>query len=283
MTEGDIDATTAAILADDWGDRAAWFRFAVAHPRCRVVVAESEGAVVGTGVTTLNGPAAWIGTIWVAGPWRGQGLGRTLTEATIDAAVVHGATTLILVATDAGRPLYERLGFEVVDWYHTMEAPGLAAAGAAAGAATDGAAGTRAERVRPFRSEDLGVMRALDARATGEDRGHLLEAFAAPSTTRVATDPLDRPVGFLVRPPWGGGATIAPGAEDGSALLDDRRARYPIDRKVRAGVLGSNEAGLERLTRAGWTEAWRAPRMHRGAALDWEPEGIWGQFNHALG
>lgn len=277
MTDADVDPTSAAIVADDWGDRAAWFRFAVTHPGCRVVVAvDGDDTVIGTGVTTLNGPAAWIGTIWVASAWRGRGLGRTLTEATVEAGDAAGARTLILVATEAGRPLYERLGFEVTAWYRTMEAPGRAGG-------TDPHASRPDRPVRAFRPDDLGPMAALDARATGEDRAHLLAAFAGAETSRVVVDAGDRPTGFLVRPPWGGGATIAPAAEDALALLDDRRARYPADRRVRAGVLDRNEEGLARLMADGWTEAWRAPRLQRGDALDWRPEAIWGQFNHALG
>ena len=33
----------------------------------------------------------------------------------------------------------------------------------------------------------------------------------------------------------------------------------------------------------GWTEAWEGPRLIRGEPLDWHPEAIWGQFNHAMG
>ncbi|MGK2852215.1 MAG: GNAT family N-acetyltransferase [Candidatus Limnocylindrales bacterium] len=275
MSHEDIDRTSAAILADDWGDRRSWFAFAVRHPACRVVVAEADGAVVGTGVTTINGNAAWIGTIWVATPWRGRGLGRTLTQATIDAAEAAGCRTLILVATDAGRPLYERLGFTIRSWYRTMEAPGRGQVDAPpAGDATV---------IRDVRATDLDVLARLDAAATGEDRAHLLQALAKPGSTRVVVRSDDRPQGFIVRAPWGGGATIAPDPDLAMAMLDARRDAYPADRKVRAGVLDHNRAGLARLEAEGWTEAWRAPRLERGDPLDWEPTSIWGQFNHALG
>ena len=278
MTPDDVRPASAAIRADDWGDRAAWFRFAVTHPACRVVVAESDDGIVGTGVTTVNGHAAWIGTIWVATAWRGHGLGRALTETTIAAGAAAGARTSILVATDQGRPLYERLGFEVRSWYVTMEAPGRSEQQPSP-ARRDG----DHPAVRAFHPEDLATMTTLDRGATGEDRGHLLAAFASPATTRVVIGADDRPAGFLVRPPWGGGATIAPAPRAALALLDDRRDRYPADRKVRAGVLAANEVGLERLHEDGWTEAWRAPRLELGPVLDWRPGSIWGQFNHALG
>jgi hypothetical protein len=44
-----------------------------------------------------------------------------------------------------------------------------------------------------------------------------------------------------------------------------------------------NEAGADALEARGWTEAWRAPRLIRGEPIDWRPDAIWGQFNHAMG
>jgi GNAT superfamily N-acetyltransferase len=273
MAQTDLDAVVDAILADDWGDRRAWFAFALASPTCHPIVAvDDETGIVGTGVATVNGPIAWIGTIWVAPDHRRRGLGRTLTEATIDIADAAGCRTLVLVATSRGRPLYERLGFEVQTWYRTMEAPGLGGDGSPLDAP-----------IRPFRSGDLGAMTGLDRTATGEDRSAILAALATPEDTRVLASPADEPVGFVVRAPWGGGATIADDQDHALALVRARRHDYPADRRVRCGILIENEAGAAALEADGWTEAWRAPRLVRGAPLDWHPERIWGQFNHALG
>jgi ribosomal protein S18 acetylase RimI-like enzyme len=272
MTPADVAPAAAAILADDWGDRRAWFTFAVEHPQCTVLVADADGEVVGTGVATHNGPVAWIGTIWVASGWRGRGLGTALTEAPMAAAEAAGARTLVLVATSAGQPMYERLGFAVQTEYVTLEAPGRGAG-----------PGTATPRIRAFRPPDLATMAALDRAATGEDRAHLLEAFSSPTSTRVVLGADDVARGFMIRAPWGGGATIAPDPDDALALLEARRDGYAADRKVRAGTLADNVAGLAALAAHGWTEAWRAPRLVRGEPLDWDPSAIWGQFNHALG
>jgi len=274
MTAADIEPAVAAILADDWGDRRAWFEFAVAHPACRVFVAEDDdGMIAGTGVVTINGPVAWIGTIWVAPSARGRGLGRALTAAPMHEAEGAGCQTLVLVATDAGLPLYERLGFSVQTWYRTMEAPGLARTPEDSDRSV----------VRAFRPDDLDAMAELDRAATGEDRRHLLDAFAGPGTTKVVTSGADRPTGFVIRAPWGGGATIAPRADHAVAILRARRLAAGPQRTVRAGILLENEAGAALLVADGWTEAWRAPRLVRGEPLDWQPDHIWGQFNHALG
>jgi GNAT superfamily N-acetyltransferase len=270
MTPADAGPTADAILRADWGDRHVKMAFVARHPACRPFVADADGAIVGSGVTTVNGPVGWIGTIWVDPAWRGRGVGKALTLATIEAAEEAGCATLVLVATDAGRPLYERLGFEVQANYRTMEA-----------ASQPG--GTSDPRVRPYRRDDLPQMIALDAVATGEDRAHLLAAFAAPETTRCLERRDGTVGGFVIRAPWGGGATIAPDPDDALAILHARRVAALPGRRVRAGVLDTNRAGAERLLAAGWTDAWDAPRMIRGQMPDWQPEAIWGQFDHAVG
>jgi GNAT superfamily N-acetyltransferase len=280
MTAEDVEPTAAAILTDRWGDRRAWFEFAVGSSACRVVVAEdADGVVVGTGVATINGPVGWIGTIWVAPAQRGRGLGTALTQWTIDAAESSGCRTLVLVATDRGRPLYEKLGFEVQTWYRTMEAPGLPATG---GPVAPVAPVPADPRIRPFESSDLDGVTTLDRRATGEDRREVIAALANADGTRIL-DGEDGPAGFVIRAPWGGGATVASSVDDALAILHTRRLVSGPDKRVRCGILLENEAGAEALEADGWTEAWRAPRLVRGAPLAWRPERIWGQFNHAMG
>ena len=270
MTPADVGPATAAILRADWGDRRAYLDFVTGHAETHPFVADADGSIVGTGVVSLHGPVAWIGTIWVDPAFRGRGVGLALTHATIETAVQASCRTLVLVATDAGRPMYERLGFEVQTWYRTLEAPGLD------GEAVD-------PRIHPFRPWDLAPMVALDAAATGEDRAHLLRAFATPGSTRVLRQPDGTLGGFVVRAAWGGGATIAPGLQDAAAILHARRVAAGSGKRVRAGLIAENEAGLDLLATMGWTEAWRAPRLIRGDPLHWQPDAIWGQFNHALG
>jgi ribosomal protein S18 acetylase RimI-like enzyme len=202
--------------------------------------------------------------------WRRHGLGRALTQATIDAGEAAGARTFLLSATEMGRPLYEGLGFEVQTWYQMFEAAGL-----------DGAAAD--PRIRPFEATDLTQITALDRAVTGEDRAHLHRALAHPDTARVLIRDDGSLVGFVVRAPWGGGATIAPELENAEALLHARRVASSADRLVRAGLPDENEAGRERLLATGWTESWRAPRLVRGDPPVWRPTAIWGQFNLALG
>ncbi len=269
MRPSDVDEATAVILAADWGDRRVFLTFVTGHDACRPVVAVRDGRIVGTGVGTVNGRVGWVGTVFVVPEARRLGIGLALTEAVHDALDAAGCRTQVLVATRTGRPLYERLGYDEQCWYRTVEAPGLAAA-----ATPD---------VRPFEQRDLGAMAALDAVATGEDRAHLLAAFATPDSAKVVERADGTPAAFVVRAPWGGGATVSPDPADAFRILDARRRAAGPDRIVRAGVLDLNADGLARLERDGWTEAWRAVRMTRGEPLAWQPAHLWGQFNHALG
>ena len=271
MLPEDVEPASAGIERARWGDRRTWFEFATTQPECRPIVAELDGEIVGTGVASANGPVGWVGTIWVDPDHRGHGLGRALTQQVIDDLEQMGCRTLVLVATDEGRPLYERMGFELQTHYRILEAPGLEP-GETAG---DGA-------VRPFRGEDLDSLIALDRTATGEARGHVIARFADATSTKVFD--VDGEIrGSVIRAPWGGGATIAPDPDDAMRLLEARRRSSGPNGRVRVGLLEENTTGLERLAAAGLHPVWSAPRLIRGEPLRWRPEWIWGQLNHAIG
>jgi GNAT superfamily N-acetyltransferase len=280
MTPVDVDRATSLLVAGDFGDRRTWFEFVTTQPECRPLVAELEGVIVGTGVGAAHGTVGWVGTVYVAPDRRRGGLGRALTQAVIDRLEDLGCRTLLLVATSEGLPLYERMGFEVQTRYRILEAPGVEGGRGAepmAGVAGPG------PMVRPFAAADLPVVASLDAAATGEDRAHVLRRFATPDSAKVLVGPESAVRGFVVRAPWGGGATIAADQDDAMRILEARRVAAGPGGRVRVGVVEENEAGLTRLEQAGLTPIWSAPRMIRGEALTWHPDWIWGQFNHAIG
>lgn len=270
MQAADVEPARQMIMAGGWGDRHLFLEFATTQPECTPVVAVEEGDVVAAGVGTANGVAGWIGAIFVAEPVRRRGIGRAVTDAAIAGLEAAGCRTLLLVASEEGRPLYEKMGFELQTSYATLEAPGTA------GTPDTGDVG------RAFEANDLRAMIALDASATGEGRGHLLRRFASPTSARVLVGSTGIDA-FTVRAPWGGGATIARTEEDAVRILEARRAAVRADRLVRAGVPIENRAGIRRLETLGWKRSWNAPRMIRGEPLDWRPELIWGQFAMALG
>ena len=272
MTAVDVDPASAMVLRGDWGDRSVFLRFAVDYPSAIPLVAEVDGEVVGTGTGTANGSVGWVGGIFVDPGRRRSGIGTAITRLLIDRLTDAGCRSIVLVASDEGRRIYERLGFEVQTFYEMFATLGVGLPGEPTGSSVA--------------DDELAAMKALDSAATGEDRAGLLSRFATPSTVRLAvtdSDGVARVGGFAVRAPWGGWATIAPDAAAGLALLEARRRATALENRVTTGLPLENEEGRSRLVAAGWTARYRATRMVLGDFPAWRPESIWGQFGMAVG
>ena len=272
MTAADVARAADVIRRNDFGEREQFFAWAIERPEIRLFVAADEAGIAATGCAAANGRVGWVGVIFVRPDRRGSGLGGRMTRTVIADLQERGCRSQVLIASPAGRPIYERLGFAVVDRQFRYHAPGM---------------GTeqpwRDPRLRPYRPDDLGAIVGLDQAATGEDRSAALRSLASPDATWVTVDGADRATGFFLRPPWRGGAVIAPNPDDGLRLLELRRRQAPPDGQAGAGVLASNTIGRARLRAAGWSEEVANVRMVRGEPLRWNPSAIWGQLNGALG
>lgn len=280
MAPTDVPAATRALFEDNWGDRHVWFDFATTQAACRAFVADVDGRVVGTAVGTENGSVGWIGTIWVDPMSRRAGIGRALTEAVIEALDSDGCRTLVLVATDQGLPMYERMGFEHQARYQILEIGGLPDPASSDGSWTDAPG-----HVTAFAATDAPDLIRLDRAATGEDRAHAIERFANPESTKVLRYAGEL-VAFVIRAPWGGGATIASSEPSALRILGARRVAAGPSGRVRVGVVVAPDGDplrLARLAAIGLQPVWSAPRLVRGDPLVWRPDSIWGQFNHAMG
>jgi predicted N-acetyltransferase YhbS len=272
MTPDDVEPATAALVRGDWGERRAWFEFAVRAGHCDPIVAVVDDEVVGTGVGTRHGTVGWVGTIFVADEHRRKGIGQALSAAVCDGLEAAGCRTLVLVATELGRPVYERLGFREATWYRILERE------ADADGDTEAPAGVRA-----FTAADLEAAARIDREATGEDRRATIEVCAREPGGLAVEGPAGDLRGFALRAPWGGVATIAPDPDDAIALVRARlRAAVP-GHMLRTGLVEMNTEGLSRAQRDGWTESRRVLRMGRGDPLDWHPDSIWGQWGMAVG
>ncbi|MBO1578490.1 GNAT family N-acetyltransferase [Bacillus sp. XF8] len=72
-----------------------------------------QGKFIASAAIILYGEKlASIGMVIVHSQYKGKGIGRKITEACIRS--VSEKTSIMLIATEEGRPLYERLGFQVV-------------------------------------------------------------------------------------------------------------------------------------------------------------------------
>ena len=267
----DLDGALAANDAVGWTGRPLLFDYYSGRGDCALFVAEADGEIVGTaGATIFPGSPStgWVHGIVMRPGQQRSGLGRRLTEATIAWLRARSAGAVLLLATDAGRPVYERIGFVTGERYGSFAWP---AGSPAAGASDEGVA------IRAMQAADFPVAYALDHAATGEDRRGFIEAFA--SSGWVATRGAEI-VGFHVACPWGGGPTIARDAAAGLALL---RLAAAVRRTPRSlGLPETNKAAVQLLNQLGVTAERHITRMWLGAPPAWRADMIFGVFNFGV-
>jgi predicted N-acetyltransferase YhbS len=225
-------------------------------PEGHLLVAERDGAIVGTGAGVGFGPTGWIGGIAVTPEARGARLGQALTEAVIDALAPR--ETLLLLASAAGRPIYERLGFEAEATYRVFSSP-------------DDSVPVPMQ-LRKLTAADRDAVLALDARVTGERR---VLAVDAGLIGGVGTPDLDA---VALHPPWPARPILARDPVAGAALL-----AAVLEPGLRLAVPDANAAAVTAMLELGCREGAPVLRMRRGAPVAWRPDELWGVFSLFFG
>ncbi|HUM13914.1 MAG TPA: GNAT family N-acetyltransferase, partial [Myxococcaceae bacterium] len=150
---------------------------------------EDAGTLLATGGVVRYPGFAWLGLMAVRPGRQREGLGRTVAGAAIDWARARGCPTVCLIATPAGIPLYQHLGFAPDgDSSELAGVPHLATP-------TEGP-----YEVHPWRPADTTGVARFDAPAFGADRSHLLDAYVRDFSRSawVARDGAGALRGFLV-------------------------------------------------------------------------------------
>jgi predicted N-acetyltransferase YhbS len=257
--------------------------FARARLGGEVFVADLDGELVGVAATAQFGASGWVGGVAVTPERRRAGLGGALTEAVVAQLRDRRAATVQLLATELGRPVYERIGFAAEAEYVTLTGPpvpGVAGVVPVPGRGGEvrgpaGAGGTPAAGVRAGRPGDRAAVLALDRLATGEDRTRLVSALW-PAGALVAGEGALR--GYHLASPWrSGGATVAADAEAGLALLEAVRRSGAEELSV--SLPAGNRAGRSALEAAGFQARSATTRMRLGPPLAWRPEAVFGAHN----
>jgi predicted N-acetyltransferase YhbS len=237
--------------------------FPRASPHGDVIVAEDDGqhAPVGAVCCVSFGATGWIGALGVAPERRRRGLGQALTEAAVERLRERGATTVLLFATDMGRPVYERLWFALEG-------------GATAWRGTAGTA-PAALQLRRLREDDRPALAALDAEATGEDRGNLLCALQP--LAGLAAERQGVLAGWAAKAPYGAGVAICAADDEAGIALMAAAAAGP--EAATLVVPDANAAAAAALRKWGFRAANAGERMRLGPPVAWRPERQFGLFN----
>jgi len=225
-------------------------------------VATTASGIIAVGQGMVTGRTGWLGNIIVRPDSRRQGLGSRMTRDLMDALRERGCSSLLLVASESGEPIYRKLGFRQTEEYVFLDVPPLAALEDAA--------------VRRLTAADRDGVLRLDVEATGESRAELLTPHLASGWGhRGGEGALE---GFFL-PSLGAGLVVAESERAGEALLSFKHALFPGPAVVPAG----NAAALRLLLAHGATETRRAPRMVLGEEAEWRPERVFARASGYCG
>jgi predicted N-acetyltransferase YhbS len=212
---------------------------------------EDSGTLVALGGAVAFGRLAWLGLMVVDPARQRQGLGARVAHVAIDWAHARGCSTICLIATPAGIPLYRRLGFVLDGDSHELS-----------GAPRPLPTGGEQVAVTHWTSEDTAEVARLDAPAFGADRSRLLAAYAREfsGTAWVARDERGRVSGYVVVQDDLIGPWCAADERVGGRLLDV--ALRGITRTFRVGALDA--LGVALLALRGFSAGRALPRMRLG-------------------
>ncbi len=160
MQDAHLDTAHALSQAEHWPHRREDWASVLALGRGTVALQGSR--LVGTTIWWSYGPRlAVYGMVMVDPAFRGRGIARRLME---NAMAEAEPRTGVLVATDEGLPLYERLGFRGTDRIHQHrgQAPAI-----------DRPPGIRTANG----ADDIATVLALDGEASGGDRSAVIVAL----------------------------------------------------------------------------------------------------------
>jgi GNAT superfamily N-acetyltransferase len=215
----------------------------------------AEGEPVAAAGAFAYGAFCWLGLVGTHPGYAGQGLATRLSEHILDWSREHGCASVALDASDRGRPVYERLGFQAVG-----DAVELVADAAPSPASIPaGSAGPAAPR--SGLNGSLADLLEFDQGVFGGDRAALLRAVAADGSRVHLQADGDRLAGYL----FARGNVVGPGAARDAAAAAGlvsaalTQAPGPVSLIVPAG-----SAHLDTLLGLGLRERRRLTHMRHG-------------------
>ncbi len=276
MTADDLPLGMRLKNQAGWNQTAAdWQRFLAMQPE-GCLVAEQDGAAVGTAVVTTFESVAWISMVLVEQSVRGRGIGKALMNQALDLAAELGCTSIRLDATPLGQPLYESLGF--LPQYELTRCAGIARSTSAVSISPS---------VRIAEPEDIAAILAIDHSATGTRRDKFLLRLFAEQSDAVRVAEVDGQfAGYLsVRPGSDAiqlGSCIAETSAAGQSLLNDALNRYSLSR-VYWDLPSSHSAAVALAQSAGLVPQRQLTRMCRGKNVNDDVIRLWASSGPELG
>ena len=96
---------------EGWVDILIPFDFYTKSDFCFPIKFSIDKIIIGIGSAIIHDDVAWLGHIIVHKDYRNNGIGQLITQTLIDKANEYNCTTIYLIATELGEPVYRKKGF----------------------------------------------------------------------------------------------------------------------------------------------------------------------------
>jgi GNAT superfamily N-acetyltransferase len=246
----------------DWPDIIPDFQFYILSSFCNPIKTRISGKIVGIGASIVFNNTSWIAHIIVDNDYRNKGIGFQIVNKLLKVLKSDSISTISLIATDLGKPVYIKAGFRDVSEYLFLqrENPWI-------DSPIKANIITYSERYRKMIYE-------LDKKISGEDRDILLADYLNNSKIYVKNDKV---LGYYV-PDLKDGLIYADTDEAGLELMKFKYAK--IDKAV---LPSENIVGLEFLKQNGFILTRKGTRMICGKNLYWKPKKIFSRIGGNFG
>jgi hypothetical protein len=214
------------------------------------------------GSAIVHKDTGWLAHIIVHPAHRNNGVGRLITETLLNNLHKRNCTTINLIATELGAPVYAKLGFETETEYLFFK-----------DLAPDATWGMT-ESVVPYTSDFKQQIVAMDFRVSGEDRMFHLEQYL-PGAYVYLEDGLMK--GYYL-PSFGEGMVVADNSNAGLGLM-----KFRLSVKENAAFPKDNLAASVFFHDRGYKEFKTAKRMRLGIKREWQPGHFYNRVGGNLG
>jgi len=211
--------------------------------------------MIGTGNVFLKEKTGWLANIIIDKEYRGRGLGFKMTKFLVDFLNSKGCETQLLIATELGEPVYQKIGFKKVTDYQCFDTE------------MDNDF-NYTNSIRKLVYSDLKDLYKLDKEANDENRTHFIDRYYGTGLGYFNSD--NKLLGFYL-PDFGQGLVLSRDAQAGIELLKlkhskkGKRTMLPIE----------NEEVINFLEKKGLKKGDKCSRMILGKENKWNPKYIY--------
>ena len=248
---------------EGWSDIVKEFEFYVKAPYCRPIQVKINNRIAGVGASIEFDNTAWLAHIIVDINHRRQGIRYLIVKELVNHLRRKSIETCLLIASEMGRPVYDKAGFRFVAEYTYMKREYIINNI------------FFSKNIRGFRKKYAEMIFQLDKQVTGENRKRILKEYLKNSYVYQDKGKI---YGYYL-PALREGLIIADNEQAGEELM---KLKFSTHNKI---VLPSdNVNAIAFLENNGFVKAsGKATRMIYGIDIEWSPEKIFSRIGGNLG